>query len=155
MSVPTLVQICDAIETTLSEATGLTHSQAYDELTEAMVDLPMLQVYPEDWTMDIGGGSTDRTTFGAGVRQSGYTIYADLYARQRGAGIDEEMGALVPLIDALITVFREQRTKPYFALEGLQAFGPVTFRRVIFNYGDPQVGYIGARFTIPVRIYGT
>ena len=152
MTVPTLVQICNAIETALSTATGLTYSQAYDELTEAMVDAPMLQVYPDDGTMDAGTAN-DRSSFGAGVRQTGFTILADLYARQRGAGIGEEMGVLVPLIDAILDVFRTQDTKPYFALEGLQAFGPVTFRRVNFVYGDPQTSYIGARFTIPVKVF--
>ena len=152
MTVPTLVQICDAVEASLSAATGLTNSQPYDELTEAMVDLPMLQVYPDDGTMDARM-SNDRTSFKAGVRQTGFTILADLYARQRGAGIGEEMGALVPLIDAIMDVFRAQDTKPYFALEGLQSFGPVTFRRVNFVYGDPQTNYVGARFTIPVLVF--
>lgn len=152
MSVPTLVQICAAIEAALSAATGLSHSQAFDELSEALVDLPMLQVYPEDGTLDIATNN-DRSTFQAGVRQTAFTILADLYARQRGAGIGEEMGALVPLIDAILDVVRAQDTKPYFALEDLQAFGPVTFRRVSFVYGDLQTSYIGARFTIPVRVF--
>ena len=152
MAVPTLAQICNAIETTLSAATGLTNSQAYDELTEAMVDLPMLQVYPDDGLMDASTNN-DRSTFGGGVRQTTYTILADLYAKQRSAGIGEEMGALLPLIEAIMVVLRAQDAKDYFGLDGLKAFGPVSFRRVVFEYGDPQAKFIGARFTIPVRIF--
>jgi hypothetical protein len=142
---PTLTEICNAIETTLGAA--VTHSQAFDEITEAMTDAPMLQVYPEEGLMDERGGS-DRRTFKGGVRVERITIFADYYAKQRGAGIGEEMGVLVPGIDALMDIFKAQDTKPYFGLEGLEAFGAVNWRRVIFEYGEGK--FIGARFTIPV-----
>jgi len=145
---PTLTQILNAIETTLSAA--VTFSQDHDELTEAVVDLPMLQVYPDAGTMDADG-RLDRKTFQGGVRQRGYTITADYFARERGAGIGEEMGALVAGIDAIEAVFQTQDTKPYFGLEGLQAFGPVSWTRVTFVYGEAK--FVGARFTIPVRVF--
>ena len=41
----TLAQICNAVETTLGAATGLTYTQSYNELKEGMNDTPTLQVY--------------------------------------------------------------------------------------------------------------
>ena len=99
----TLVQIVDAIESTLSAVSTLARSMSYDELTEGMNDYPTLQIYPEDGDQDPSG-NTDRTTFGAGVRQTVFTIHADYYARQR-SHIGEDMAALVDGIYAMQNVF--------------------------------------------------
>jgi hypothetical protein len=148
----TLGEILDAIESTLAASSGLTRTQSYDELTEGMNDLPTLQVYPEAGEQDPSGdGRTDRTAFGGGVRQTEFTIHADLYARQR-SHLGEDMAALVDLIDAMQDVFEQQNTKPYFGLEGIRAFH-WSWRRVVFTYGDPQLGYMGARFVLTVRVF--
>ena len=150
MATVTLGEIVDAIESTLSAVSTLARSQSYDELTEGMNDYPTLQVYPEDGDQDPSG-NTDRTTFGAVVRQTVFTIHADYYARQR-SHIGEDMDALVDGIDAMQNVFEQQNTKPYFGLTGIQAFH-WSWRRVVFTYGDPQLSYMGARFTITVRVF--
>lgn len=146
----TLGQILDAINTTLGAATIVNRSQSYDELTEGLHDFPLLQVYPEAGTQDPSGG-TDRTAFRGGVRQTEFTIHADYYARQR-SHIGEDMNALVDGIDALTNIFEAQDTKPYFGLDGIQAF-KWSWSRAVFTYGDPNVSYVGARFVLTVRVF--
>lgn len=148
----TIAQICDAIESTLGAATGITRSQSYDELTEGMPpgDLPLLQVYPEAGEADITG-TTDRSSFRGGVRQTELIIIADLYAHQR-SHMGEDMEILVDGIDAFIDVMEAQDTKDYFGLAGLQAFH-WRFERVTFVYGNPQLPYVGARFYLTIRIF--
>jgi hypothetical protein len=149
MATVTLAQICDAIETTLGAATTVTRSQSYDGLTEGVHDTPLLQVYPENGTQDVGG-ATDRTTFRGGVRQTEFTVHADYYAAARGTSIGEEMGRLVDGIDAITNVLEGQDQKPYFGLEGIKAFS-WRWDRVIFDYAG--VAFVGARFAIVVRVF--
>ena len=78
----TIAQICDAIESTLGAAVTVARSESYDELTEGIHDLPMLQVYPEGGNQDAGG-NTDRASFQAGSRQTSVMIHVDYYARPR------------------------------------------------------------------------
>jgi hypothetical protein len=146
----TLGQIIDAIEGALSAAPTLARSMSYDELTEGINDTPLLQVYPEAGDQDPTG-NTDRTTFKAGVRQTNLTINCDYYAQQR-KHIGEDMAALVDGIDAMTDIFEAQDTKPYFNLEGIKAYH-WSWQRVIFDYGDAQIRYIGARFTITIRVF--
>jgi hypothetical protein len=151
MGTITLTAINSAIEAALAAATGLTYSQDYNELTEGMQDIPTLQVY---W---FSGPKTDptsgsaQTTFGAGVRQKSITFHADLYARQR-SHIGEDMAALLPLVDAIHNVLESQQ-KPYFGLAGIKAIESWDPRQVIFEYGDQQINYVGARFVIQVRVF--
>jgi hypothetical protein len=150
----TLAQICDAIESTLDDATpgtpatGIT-SQSYDELTEGVHDTPLLQVYPESGTQDVGG-MTDRSTFSAGVRQTSVVVHADYFAEERGVGIGQEMARLVDGIDAITNVIEGQDQKPYFGLVGIKAFS-WRWEHVTFDYGG--VRYMGARFFITLRVF--
>lgn len=147
----TLAQICDAIETTLKAGTTSTtiqKSQSYNELTEGVEDLPLLQVYPESGRQDAGG-RTDRYTFRGGERQTEFIIHADYYARER-SHIGEDMALLVDGIDAIQNVMEAQDQKPYFGLDGLQAFS-WSWSRVQIVYG--QITYMGARFVITVRVF--
>lgn len=146
----TLGQIIDAIEATLSVAPTLARSMSYDKLTEGINDTPLLQVYPESGDQDPTG-NTDRTTFKAAVRQTDFTINCDYYAQQR-KHIGEDMAALVDGIDAMITIFEAQDTKPYFGLDGIKAFHS-SWQRVVFDYGDAQIRYMGARFTLTIRTF--
>ena len=146
----TLAQILDAITTTLETATTNPRGESYDELTESIPDLPLLQVYPESANQDPAGG-TERTSFGAGVRQTSLVVNADYYARQR-SDIGEDMAALVNGIDAITDVLEGQDKKPYFGLDGIKAFA-WSWSRVVFLYGDPEQKYIGARFVITLRFF--
>lgn len=146
----TLAQILDAVEASLSTAPTLARSMSYDELTEGINDTPLLQVYPESGDQDPTD-NTDRTTFKAGVRQTNILINCDYYAQQR-KHIGEDMAALVDGIDAMTNIFEAQDAKPYFGLIGIKAFH-WSWQRVVFNYGDPAINYVGARFTITIRVF--
>lgn len=150
MTSVTLGQILTAIETTLSAAPTLARSMNYNELSEGVPDMPMLEVYPESGTQDPSGG-TDRTTFKAGVRQTELIVVCDYYAQAR-AHLAEDMAKLVDGIDAMTDIFEAQDTKPYFGLEGIKAFS-WQWRRVTFVRGDPQIPYVGAHFQVTVRVF--
>lgn len=145
-----LTEICTAIDTTLSAATGLTYTQTFSGLSEGMQNLPVLQIYPESLRQDATTGS-DRTTFKAGVRQTEIIVNCDLYARQR-RDLGEDMAALIPLIDAIQDVLEQQDTKPYFGLVGIKSFA-WSAQRVTFTYGEPQIYYVGARFSLVMRVF--
>lgn len=154
----TVAQINTAIATTLGEAAGIVRIQdgANDgtadnqttPLSESMNDTPTLQVYLESGVTDVSN-EVDRTTFGAGVRQTELVFNCDVYARQR-AHIGEDMAKCIELASAVWDVLEQQRRQPYFGLEGIQAFH-WTAQRVVFTYG--AVDYAGIRFVLTVRVF--
>jgi len=148
MSAITLAQVCDAIEGVLDDATTLARSQSYDELTEGVHDCPQLQVYPAAGGQDVGT-DTDRSSFQAGVRQTGFTIHADYYAKAV-SHVAEGMEALVDGIDAMQNELEKQDTGAKFGLEGIKSMR-WNWEMVQFQAG--QTLYIGARFLITVRVY--
>lgn len=154
MTTVNLSTIVDAIAVTLGAAAGVRRTQSYDELTEGVQDMPLLQVYPQSGSTSEGR-ENDRITFGNSSGQEHrkrgfYTIHADLYARQR-SHIGEDMGKLVPMITAIETVLEAQRGPLYFGLpdNSIQSFR-WRWERVIFVYGDNEIKYYGARFYIDV-----
>jgi len=155
---PTVAEINSAIETTLGAASGIVRSQDYDKLTEGIhgADMPLLQVYPESGNTDSGGGNTDRTTFGAGRRQTTITFHADLYARQR-SHISEDMAAVVAGMDSIIAILEAQKERPFFGLGSAEDKYIKSFRwrweRVVFQYGDQSLPYAGVRFIIEATIF--
>ena len=146
----TLAQICNAVETTLAAATGLTYTQSYNELEEGMNDTPTLQVYWNSSTQDPGG-TNDRTTFNAVVRQTDIVIYCDLYAATRNE-IGQNMASLLPLVDAIQNELEKQDTRPIFGLTGLKGFH-WSARRTTFQYTDPLRLYVGARFILTFKVF--
>ena len=146
----TYAQINDAIESTLGAATGLARSQSYDELTDGMTDTPTLQVYWQRDTTDPQG-MTSMTTFQTGVQQVDMVFHADLFARQR-SHIGEDMSALYTVMQAVRETLEGEKTKPLFGLPGIQSFRWTT-ERVTFEYGDPLLPYVGARYTIFIKVF--
>ena len=153
----TLHQICDAIETTLSTATGLAVSETFDELTEGIHDRALLQVYPESCAVDATTGAAarnDRTTAQRGVAVTEFVFHADVYAQQR-TSIGEDMAALVPLIDAITARLEAQTRSPLFGLVlgGVNIIKSFkwSWSRVVFEYAEAK--YMGARFVITVRVF--
>jgi hypothetical protein len=145
-----LAQVLDAVTNTLKVAPILERAMSYNELTEGMNDLPALEVYPQSGDQDTAT-ATDRTTFQAKVRQTGLAIAVDYYAQQR-KHIGEDMAKLVDGIDQLLNIFEQQNTSPFFGLPGIKNFR-FRWERVTFEYGDPAINYVGARFTLEVRIF--
>lgn len=149
MTTVALDTIVDAIETTLSAAAALQRSETYDELTEGIPDIPMLQVWPVSANTDATTGN-DRKTFSAGRRVGLYTIYADVYARQR-SHIGEDMGALIPLITQIETILEAQTggSTLFGVMDTIKAFR-WRWEHVTFTSENDNYKYVGARFVIDV-----
>jgi len=148
----TFGEICDGIAATFEADADLelVRVQSYKEITEGIQpgDCPLLQVYPEDGTIDETG-RTDRTTFGGGVRQKMLRVNCDFYARQR-SHIGEGIGESVDLIDKIVDVLEGQDRKPYFGVSGIQAWS-VTWNRVMFDYAGAR--YPGTRFVLTIWVF--
>lgn len=140
----TLAQLCDAVAATLGAAVGINSEQSFDELTSGMNTLPALQVYPDACT-GTARGETDRQTFGKGRYERRYTIFADLYARQRSQ-LAEDMAKLVLLIDAVETVLDAQKSDIFGLSTGSNVAFSWSWQRATFDYAGPL--YAGARFTL-------
>lgn len=155
---PTVAEICDAVDTELGEALVaagvLIVSQNYDELTEGMNDPGVLQIYPESegLTDSLSGfGQTQQMTFGEdGLIQEEIIIHADYYAKQR-ANIGDDMAVLIPGIEAIRDKIKEQKCPP-FGLTGIRTF-QWSWERTVWEYGQPELKYIGARFILRMRLF--
>lgn len=147
--------ICAVVANAFRDKPGIQRVMNYDELTESIVDTPLLHVYGESGAVDAGN-SNDRTTFGAGVRQTEFVITMDGYARRR-SHLAEDLKAQMEMIDVIDAVL-VATTKPLFgeaAIKGLSW----KWERVTLAYGNtqemggPREQYAGCRFTITLRIF--
>ena len=146
----TVSEINNGVTAALAVAVGLKYTQSFDQLTEGIQDTPVLRVYPTAGKTDITTG-TDRTTFSGKVTQSQLSFHADLYATQR-RHLGEDMAKLIPLIDAIIDVIEAQKSKPFFGVTAIKAFG-WSWNGIVFSYGRPEVHYAGARFVLNLRMF--
>ncbi|MCK6581194.1 MAG: hypothetical protein L6Q98_24145 [Anaerolineae bacterium] len=146
MTQVTINAINTAIAETLGATAGVVRVQDAGDLGEGLLDLPAIQVY---WQGSITepGGETDRRTFGAGVRLTRLTFYADVYARQR-SHLGEDMTRTLAL--AVQTVLEAQHQPPFFGLAGVRALR-WNAERVTFDYGG--AAYAGVRFVIETTVY--
>lgn len=145
-----ITEINDAIKDTLATATGLTFAQSYNELSEGINDTPMLQVYWQSHLVDPDSNTSQRSFRGV-TRQTSLTFHADLFPRQR-SHLDEDMGALLPLVDAIQAVLEAQRVEPYFGLAKIKAIEGWSAQQVTFEY-PADVKFLGARYIIRVRVF--
>lgn len=155
-STVTVEQICDAIDGTLGAtliASGdLVDSQNFDQLTEGMNDERVLQIYPEEQSPVSVGSGTQKLTFGSTPYiDEEIVIHCDYYARQRSQ-IAEDMEQLVHGIDAIRANLKTQNCPNPFGLTGIANF-QWSWQRVIFEYGSPELKYIGARFRLVLRTF--
>lgn len=155
-STVTVEQICDAIDATLGAALvaagSLIRSDNFDELTEGMNDEKVLQIYPEEETTVSVNSETGQITFGATpFIDEEIVIHADFYGRQR-SHIGEDMAVLVTGIDAIRANLKTQNCPNPFGLTGLANF-QWSWQRVVFEYGAPELRYIGARFRLVFRTF--
>jgi hypothetical protein len=155
-STVTVAQICTAIDTTLGAALvasgDLTESQNFSELTEGMNDEKVLQIYPEEEAPVSVGSGTQKITFGSTpFIDEEIVIHADYYGRQR-SHIGEDMATLVSGIDAIRANLKTQNCPNPFSLTGIANF-QWSWNRVVFEYGGPELKYIGARFRLVFRTF--
>lgn len=149
-----ITDICNAITETLGTATGIARTQSAgasdpDEmLTEGLVDMPLLQVYWQSLGTDGQNPTSDRRTFGAGVRLTQLEFRADVYAKQR-ANIGEDMARVLELTEAVITVLEAQNAAP-FGLDSVKAYRWGA-ERVTFEYAGAS--YAGIRFTLTLTMF--
>lgn len=120
-----------------------------EAMTEGINDYPLLHVYPELIEGDISSEGTNRSTFRGGVQQVQLIINVDVFARQR-SHMAEDMVALVAISDNVVSCLQDQETKPFFGVEGLQAF-QWRGERVTFEYAD--TAFVGMRFQLTFRIF--
>ena len=140
----TIMEMCTGIADTLRDASELIHVQNYDELTESIPDTPLAQIYWVSHSVDTGGGTNDRTTFKAEVRQSEYVIFVDLYASPV-RNFSEDMQRLVFVTDEMDKILEAQDTCPPFGIDGCKGFRWDAERNV-FNFADAN--YVVAQYTI-------
>ena len=146
----TFAQMVNAVEETLGVASSLVDSQSYNELTEGIIDTPMLQVYWESAFQDPSGGSA-QSSFKSIIRQTHIVIRADLYAAQ-SSDLAEDMEKTIDVTEEIITILEEQLSRPFFGLEGIKAFS-WTVSRANFTYGDQQTLFMGSRVDISLRVW--
>lgn len=151
-----LTEICDAIDTNLGEvlvASGdLVRSDNYDELTEGMNDPRVLQIYPESEAPVSTDSQTQRRTFGDDpVIDETILIHADFYAKQR-SNLGDDMIILLNGIDVIRDELKKQNCPRPFGLNAIQNF-QWRWERTIFDYGAPELRYVGARFFLTFRVY--
>jgi hypothetical protein len=146
----TIADIVQGVRAKMETVLGSTKSQALRTITEGVNDLPTIQTYFESLEQDPGG-NTDRSTFGAGVRQTRVTVHVDVYGRQR-SHIGEDMETLTNLVDGVVDVLEQEEKKPYFGIRGVKAY-EWSAERVTFVYGDVETRYAGTRFIVDFRIF--
>lgn len=143
MASPTITEITQAIDDTLSAA-GVT-TQSLTSLTEAIQDPPLVQIYYSAEDADTGG--TSRMTLAGANAQSHMTFVIDAYARQR-AHIGEDLAAVATLAQAIRVVLKAQ-ARPFFGLEGIGSFH-WSASYAPFEYGG--VAYAGIRFEVELWV---
>lgn len=149
----TLMALCDAVDSTLSDVDGLRTHLAYDELKESLdtSDLPALQTYPDSFNPDMGS-STDRTAFRAGLQYQELVIFIDHFDRVR-SHINLDMKAAVEGADAIIDVLEAQTGavgEAMFGNSNIKSFSWSWQRRTLV-YGNKR--FAGGRFTLRLRIF--
>jgi len=145
----TIKEIVEAVAATLgTNMPSLVQAQTRREVTEAIPHTPMAQIYCEEF--ELGAGSqTDRTSFRGQKRQKRYVIHVDLAVHPRSE-LGEALARGDDILDELITVLEMQDTKPYFGLAELDAYKPLTIKRVVIEYG--QTLYTGWRAPLEFRV---
>lgn len=140
-----LATLIEAIRDDLASATGVKLSTGYDTLTEGINEWPLVQVLPDSGETAHRSG-TERTTFGAVLREERVVIHVDVYARQRSNAADD-MAAVVDAADAIKARLELQTTTPPFGVAGVDAWH-WSWQYVSFVYGEAPVSYMGIRFRL-------
>lgn len=146
-----VTNICSAIATTLQTATGIKTVRSIRNIKEHIsgTDCPCLQVYPDRYIPNTEG-ETERFTYSGGIRKSKLIIFVDHYPRIL-SHIGLDLQVMVEGLDAIIEVLETQNSKPFFGIEGLQAF-KWEWRQAILRYSEDS-RFRGGRFTLTFIIF--
>lgn len=141
--------VCDAIADTFRTQIPSLSVQSYNQLTDGIPELPLLQVY---WWKFIEDATTDsdRAASKHTMTVSDDTYRLDLYAKTRSE-LREDMPAVMDMLSKMREAFYAQTTT-YFGLDAIKSakwqgqFG-------LLKYGEPKISYAGARITLTIRIF--
>lgn len=156
MSIPTIAEICDAVDTYIGEELVTSHelirSESYDELSEGIQDEQVLQIYPEQIlpvSTESGTGMRTLGGYNDGVIHETIIITVRYFARQR-SHIGDDMAVLVPGIEAIRNKLKAQTACPPFGLSNVGSFqwgGNLT----TFDYGGAL--YIGWEWSLVFEVF--
>jgi hypothetical protein len=155
----TLMTLIDAVADTLRDVTVLMPGEAaerpftvqsYDELSEAIQDLPTVQVYPTDAITDTNG-TTDRTTLQIGVQHTALTLTLRCFARQR-SNLNDDMAAAVACWDALDAALEGVGIgcKPFFDASAIKGF---RWETTLATFDYAKVAYVGCEVTLTLEVF--
>ncbi len=142
----TLATMCRGIADGLVNAITGSVIQNYNEMTEAALDVPLLQVYPNSTAVR---NATGQNTLRGGVRVTDVEIYVDVLVTERSF-LAEDMEAVVDAADDIMAVLNAEKTYPPFTVVSIQALS-WRMDRVQFAYGG--MNFVGLRFTLSGVVY--
>jgi len=137
-----------AIETTLSAAPALASSQDFDEISDAIADLPLLQVLIQNWYQSRDS-ETAQATFSGVRRHFEATFYADFYVAPVSAAA-QVSATFMDLIEDVNNILDAQVPFTYFGDSTIKSFEWMA-ERVVIVYAN--YSYDVARYTITVRTF--
>lgn len=155
MGTTTHLEICDAIRDTLRAHADITYVWSPNEIKEDITEDATFHIYVVRGACDAGGGQTDRTTYGAAVRQYELTINIDCYPQQR-RHVGEDMAALYDILDDVNEVLMDQDYKPYFGLQdedGNDVIKAYSWFWDFEAFAYANRPFTGARYTLTVRMF--
>lgn len=123
--------------------------EAYDQISESIVETPTIHVYAESAEVD-SAGDTDRSSLSGAVRVTTIIINADGYARQR-SHLAQDLRAQMDLIDRIDEALLRSRP-PFYGLPDIKAVS-WGWERATLAHGDPATEYAGVRFTIEITVF--
>jgi hypothetical protein len=150
MGTVTYDAIVEGIAAELDEIAALRVVQRYDELTEDFSDCPMAQVYPDAGETDAFS-ENDRMTFRGIGRVHELAVVADIACRARG-NIDDDMKAVADMAELVQNKLEEQKTRPFFDVDGIKAFR-WRWERTTFARGSEGKNYVGLKLRVTVRVW--
>ena len=142
-----LSELIDGIEATLAGAASVDVSQSYDELTESILETPLIQVYPASCPPVSKGSATQKYTLGGSVRRE-YIIHADLFVCHRHY-LPQDMRDFVNYVEEIDAILVGETDCNIFGVSGLGTF-KWSWERAQFIYGGQK--YLGAKYIFEVEV---
>lgn len=93
---------------------------------------------------------TDRTTFGAGIRETAFDVIINVFGKNR-ANISQDMVLQMTLLDNITTVLETQNRKNYFGNSAIKAFRWTWERMTFQTEGTMQV--VGLQVTLSIVVF--
>ena len=145
MSQPSYATISEALAAGLEATVGVKVVQEQTSITEAVSDLPTIQVYFQD---DEQQGEVDRATFQKGVYINTTTWFVDVYAHERGV-IGENIATCYQIGQAVKEVLDAQCHVPFFT----PSVKAKHYRAERLQLETATQNFMAMRFTLTLWLY--